>query len=126
MYLQQKSGNERADLQCPYQRPSAVSGYIGLLYEVDESDTATYYHFDQSGSTIALTDAGGAVTDRFEYSSYGVPTHRTGTTDTPFQYNGKYNIITDENGLLHMRTRYYSPELLRSVIPRHPCVVGWF
>lgn len=88
---------------------------IGLLYEVDESDNATYYHFDQSGSTIALTNDSGEVTDRIEYTPYGTVSHRTGTTDTPFLYVGQFGIQADENGLLHMRARYYSPELKRFI-----------
>lgn len=88
---------------------------IGLLYEVDASDEATYYHFDQSGSTIALTDTAGAVTDRVEYSPYGTITHREGTTDTPYLYAGQFGIQQEANGLLYMRARYYSPELQRFI-----------
>ena len=117
---------------------------IGLLYEVDDNDNATYYHYDQIGSTIALTDANGAVMDRVEYSPFGTITHRTGTTDTPFLYAGhearqrgdcapqacpqgglnrvpsgrnkpQFGIQQDPNGLLHMRARYYSPELRRFI-----------
>ena len=39
----------------------------GLLYEIDESAASTNtltYHFDHRGSTVALTDATGRVTDR--------------------------------------------------------------
>ena len=89
---------------------------IGLLYEVDDNDTATFYHYDQVGSTAALTaDDGVTVTDRFEYSPYGVTTYREGSTDTPFQYNGRYGIQTDDNGLLHMRARYYHPGIRRFI-----------
>jgi len=88
---------------------------IGLLYEVDESDNATYYHFDQSGSTIALTDNSGAVTDRVEYSPFGTITHRMGTTDTPYLYAGQFGIQAESNGLFYMRARYYSPELKRFI-----------
>ena len=92
---------------------------IGLLYEVDDSDAATYYHYDQSGSTIALTNSTGAVTDRVEYSPFGTITHRTGTTDTPYLYVGQLGIQTDANGLLHMRARYYNP-LIRRFINADP------
>jgi len=88
---------------------------IGLLYEVDESDVATYYHFDQSGSTIAMTDTSGSVTDRVEYSSFGAITHREGTTDTPYLYAGQFGIQAEANGLLYMRARYYSPQLQRFI-----------
>jgi RHS repeat-associated protein len=89
---------------------------IGLLYEVnDTTDVATYYHFDSIGNTAALTGATGAVTDRIEYSPYGQITYRTGTTDTPFLYVGQLGVQQDANGLLNMRARYYSPELMRFV-----------
>ena len=88
---------------------------IGLLYEVDQSDQATAYHFDQVGATVALTDTAGTVTDRVEYTPFGTVTHREGHTDTPFLFNGAYGVMTDPNGLLHMRARYYNPTLRRFV-----------
>ena len=54
---------------------------VGLLYEVTETATATNtftYHFDYRGSTIALTDGSGNVTDRMEYSAYATLTYRIG------------------------------------------------
>ena len=87
----------------------------GLLYEADDAGTTRTYHYDYRGSTVALTDSSGNVTDRAEYSAYGSLTHRTGSTDTPFLYNGRYGVQTDANGLLHMRARYYNPYLGRFV-----------
>jgi RHS repeat-associated protein len=86
---------------------------IGLLYEVDETENTKTYHFDQSGSTIALSNDAGAVIDRMEYSPFGTITYREGTTDTPFLYAGQFGIQQEANGLLYMRARYYSPELQR-------------
>ncbi|MBO5021409.1 MAG: RHS repeat-associated core domain-containing protein [Clostridia bacterium] len=40
---------------------------------------------------------------------------RTGTTDVIFLYNGSCGVITDSNGLIYMRARYYSPEFRRFV-----------
>ena len=91
---------------------------VGLLYEVTETATVTNtrtYHFDYRGSTVALTDGDGLVTDRVEYSLYGLTTYRAGTNDTPFLFNGRYGVATDPNGLLYMRARYYSPYLCRFV-----------
>ena len=87
----------------------------GLLYEATDAGTAKTYHYDYRGSTVALTDGSGNVTDRAEYSPHGTLTHRTGSTDTPFLYNGRYGVQTDPNGLLHMRARYYNPYLGRFV-----------
>jgi RHS repeat-associated protein len=92
----------------------------GLLYEVTETATATNtltYHFDYRGSTVALTGGNGLVTDRIEYSAYGLTTYRTGTSDTPFLFNGRYGVMTDPNGLLYMRARYYNPYLCRFLNP---------
>ncbi len=79
---------------------------LGLLYEITETATSTStstYHSDYRGSTIAITDGNGNVTDRAEYSAYGLFTYRSGSTDTPFWFNGRYGVQTDPNGLLYMR-----------------------
>jgi RHS repeat-associated protein len=92
----------------------------GLLYQITQTATATNtrsYHYDSRGSTIALTDDNGNVTDRIEYSAYGSTTYRAGNTDTPFLFNGRYGVMTDPNGLLYMRNRFYSPYLCRFVNP---------
>jgi RHS repeat-associated protein len=62
---------------------------------------------------VAITDAGGIVRDRIEYSVYGMLTYHSGTNDTPFLFNGRYGVQTDPNGLLFMRARYYNPYLCR-------------
>jgi len=47
-------------------------------------NTTLTYHYDFRGSTVALTDGRGNVTDRIEYSRYAATTFRSGTNDTPF------------------------------------------
>jgi RHS repeat-associated protein len=85
-----------------------------LLYQFTETgNVAHYYHFDHIGSTVALSDAGGTVTDRFAYSTYGREIGRTGTTETPFRFCGAHGVSTDPDGLVHMRARYYHPGLGR-------------
>jgi len=104
-------------------RPGVTNYYIyglGLLYEITETATSTNtltYHYDYRGSTVALTDGNGIVSDRINYSSYATITHRTGTNDTPFLFNGRYGVQTDPNGLLYMRARYYNPYLCRFLNP---------
>jgi len=91
---------------------------LGLLYEEDDTATSTNfltYHFDFRGSTVALTAPNGNVTDRIQYSAYGMTTLRLGTNDTPFQYCGRYGVQTDPNGLLYMRARYYNPYICRFI-----------
>lgn len=40
---------------------------------------------------------------------------RTGNSFVIFGYNGRDSVVTDKNGLIYMRARYYSPELKRFV-----------
>ena len=81
----------------------------------DATGVATYYHFDQLGSTVALSDEAGHITERMEYDPFGKITYRTGTTDTPFLYVGQLGVQTDANGLLYMRARYYNPRIGRFI-----------
>jgi len=90
----------------------------GLLYQITETASATNtltYHYDYRGSTIALSADNGQVTDRIEYSAYGITSYRKGSSDTPFLFNGRYGVMTDANGLLYMRARYYNPYLCRFI-----------
>lgn len=85
---------------------------LGLLYEETGGATKTY-HADQVGSTLAMTDASGSVTDRWTYAPYGAVASHSGSADTPFQFNGEMGVQTDASGLLHMRARYCNPRLMR-------------
>ena len=58
----------------------------GLVHLINPGGSTSTYHLDQVGST-----------------------------DTPFLYAGQFGIQQDANGLLHMRARYYSPELRRFI-----------
>jgi RHS repeat-associated protein len=93
---------------------------LGLLYEVTPTNGTSKvltYHYDYRGSTVALTDGSGNVTDRVSYSPYGSITSRTGTNDTPFLFNGSYGVITEPNGQLNMRARFYNPTICRFLNP---------
>ena len=73
------------------------------------------YHFDYRGSTVAITDANCNVTDTFKYDTYGNIISQTGASDVLFKYNGRDGVVTDSNGLIYMRARYYSPDMHRFV-----------
>ena len=73
------------------------------------------YHFDYRGSTVAITNINGDITDTFKYDTYGKLISRTGSSFVIFGYNGRDGVITDKNGLYYMRARYYSPEMRRFI-----------
>ena len=87
---------------------------LGLIGE-ETSGSFKTYHFDYRGSTAAITDINGNVTDTFEYDTYGNLVSRTGTSVVIFLYNGRDGVVTESNGLIYMRARYYSPELRRFI-----------
>jgi RHS repeat-associated protein len=85
----------------------------GLQYEVNDAGAPTYYHYDQSGNTAALTNQAGAIIERVVYSPYGTIRYRQSNFDTPFLYGGFFGVMTDANGLINMRARYYNPLTMR-------------
>jgi RHS repeat-associated protein len=47
------------------------------------------------------------------YSPYGTIRYRQSNFDTPFLYGGFFGVMTDANGLIAMRARYYNPLTMR-------------
>ncbi len=86
----------------------------GLIYEEGNNSNLLIHHYDQVGSTTALTDGLGTLREAYEYSPYG-EIHSGDTSLTEFLYNGRYGVTTDSNGLYYMRARYYNPTILRFI-----------
>jgi RHS repeat-associated protein len=80
-----------------------------------------YYHCDDSGNTVAMTDAGGNVVERYEYGDYGAPsiTDGSGTPlpesaiGNPYLFNGRR--YDPETGWYVYGTRYLDPKAGRYV-----------
>ncbi len=88
-----------------------------LLCHVEADGTVRYYHSDELGSTLALTDESGSVTDQFAYMPYGYANH-SGSTDTPFQWLGGYGVYYDAEADLHLTLhRAYSSKTKRFLQP---------
>ncbi|WP_369148850.1 RHS repeat-associated core domain-containing protein [Burkholderia pseudomallei] len=68
----------------------------------------TYLLADLLNSTIALTDANGAIKQQYSYDPYGNVTSSDTTTGltNPYQFTGRE---ADAPGLYYYRARYYSP-----------------
>ncbi|MEJ8307391.1 RHS repeat-associated core domain-containing protein [Saccharibacillus sacchari] len=88
---------------------------LGLIGREDAAGSYRTYHYDLRGSTVALTDEQGQVTDTYTYDTYGERLSHEGASTQPFQYNGRDGVQTDTNGLYQMRARYYNPEIKRFV-----------
>ncbi|MBN1891832.1 MAG: RHS repeat protein, partial [Clostridiales bacterium] len=87
---------------------------IGLIGEKSSDRGYLIYHFNQIGSTTAITNEAGAITNTFAYGPYGELL--SGTSEGfQFLYNGQYGIVTDTNGLYQMRARYYNADIKRFI-----------
>ncbi|WP_448058499.1 RHS repeat-associated core domain-containing protein [Cellulomonas hominis] len=76
------------------------------LEQIAANGTTQWFFADSQGSTVALTDATGAICGTYTYDTWGRTTAHTGT-DTTLQYNGQ--IFDTVTGFLYLRARYYDP-----------------
>lgn len=86
---------------------------IGLLYEEDLFGNILVYHYDSRGNTVAMSDSSGQVAVTLGYGPFGEFAGMTGTTDTPFRFGGMYGALTDPEGLVYLRFRWYHPMIRR-------------
>jgi len=82
-----------------------------LLYMIRDGK-AYFYHFDVTGSVIALSGADGSVTDKYAYTPYGRLLKHEGDIVQPFTFAGRKGVRQEDAGgtLYHMRARYYDAE----------------
>ena len=89
--------------------------YGNGLNAQDNGESYFVYHFNNVGSTMAVTDAKGSIVETYNYTSYGELIDGEYREDIPFLYNGQYGVTTDSNGLYYMRARYYNVEIKRFI-----------
>ena len=88
--------------------------WIGEEKETGDRSEYVTYLYNHLGSTTAVTDESGMVVEAYAYGAYGeLLTENPGTRR--FLYNGQYGVVTDENGLYHMRARYYNTDIKRFI-----------
>jgi RHS repeat-associated protein len=80
-----------------------------LLNSISAADNSRrFYHFDESGSAMLLTDGTGTVTDTYAISIYGDTVTQTGSTANPFTWQGKFGVMREgSTSMYYMRARYY-------------------
>jgi len=67
------------------------------------------------GSTIALSDSGGTVSDEYAYDPFGKLANSNGTSENVFKYLGQFGVADEGSGLAYAKARCFSPELGRFV-----------
>jgi len=77
-----------------------------LLTQNKDAETLLYLT-DALGSTRALADSTGSITDNYTYSPYGALLEHLGSSDNSFLFTGEQYGFEEEN--YYLRARYYSP-----------------
>jgi RHS repeat-associated protein len=92
----------------------AYGGYIDDPLQMRRAGDF-YYHADDLGNVMAVTDAAGNAIERYEYGDYGRPQFFSGAgaplvqslVGNPYAFSGRR--YDQESGLYYFRTRYLDP-----------------
>jgi RHS repeat-associated protein len=90
-----------------------VTNANGGIVGVERNGAYRQHLHDALGSTIALVDASGAVTDTYTYWPYGTVRSSTGTTENPYKFCGKWGYYEDAPGRAYVRARTLRQDLGR-------------
>jgi RHS repeat-associated protein len=69
--------------------------------------TPSFYGYDGGGNVRYLENVAGAVTDTYEYDSYGNEVYRYGSTPNNYMYRAE--AFDSDLDLYYLRARYYNP-----------------
>ncbi len=87
---------------------SPVAGGGAAPAYVKSSGGLYFYHSDQIGTPLLLTDAGGNVVWKAVYDDFGKANVSVNTVENNFRFPGQY--FDAETGLHYNQNRYYDPE----------------
>ena len=88
-----------------------ASSTVPAIIHAGNEPNAYYFHADHLGSTSAITDANGSLTQHVLYFAYGeqfVDEYRN-STNSPYLFNGKE--YDTETGRYYYGARYYDPRV---------------
>ena len=75
-----------------------------LLSQTRDTNT-NWYHYDGLGSTRALSDASGSLTDTYDYEAFGEVLNQTGSTENNYLFTGEQ--FDNTLNKYYLRARYY-------------------
>ncbi|MCZ6672412.1 MAG: DUF6531 domain-containing protein [Verrucomicrobia bacterium] len=80
-----------------------------LLYSIEASDDSRrFYHFDEMGNTLFLTDDNGEVIASYAYSPFGLLVAEESSVENIFTWQGALGVIREgDSDLYELRARYY-------------------
>ena len=87
--------------------PTVSYVYGDDLIKQSRAANDSYFLYDGLGSTRALSDSTGTITDTYDYSAYGTEIDSTGVTENSYRYTGEQ--FDAESGNYYLRARYLNP-----------------
>jgi RHS repeat-associated protein len=79
-----------------------------LVAMVTLAGETRFYHFDQTGTTLALTDEQGEIAATYAYDAFGQVTARSiSPGENPFTFVGAYGVRDEGEGIFFMKRRAY-------------------
>ena len=108
-------------------QPSALGGTLARIdlggdYNADTTDDRYYYHYDEAGNVILITDKNGDIVDQFEQDCWGEDLNDTFSSDRNIKQHQTNKYLDDVSGLYFFGARWYYPAIGRfiSVSPLAP------
>jgi len=90
---------------------SVLYTYGDDLLSQERNSATNYFHYDGLGSTRALSDSSGSLTDSYDYAAFGEVLAQTGSTENLYQYTGEqFDTDLDQT---YLRARYYDQSVGR-------------
>ena len=115
LYLEKEGGNAKyAYMNQPSAIGSTVARFtLGTNYQLDSSDSANYYHYDEAGNVILITNGSGNVVSHFEQDAWGNDLNSTFGSDIAQHQTSKY--YDSLTGLYFFGARWYNPAIGRYI-----------
>lgn len=88
-----------------------------LLLSVNANQGVRFYHFDEAGNTLLLTNGEGDETASYAYTPYGHVAKNGQTDNNPFTFGGQAGIIQLTDSHFLMRQRVYDNHTRQFLTP---------
>lgn len=85
----------------------------GVIISEKRGGNRFFYAADPVGSTVAMFNASGTLTDSFAYWPYGELRSSSGSTASSFKYCGTWGYFTETTGRTYIRGRFYRDKIAR-------------
>ncbi|MBW7893302.1 MAG: hypothetical protein H3C48_20260, partial [Chitinophagaceae bacterium] len=121
LYLEEvQSGTTWNSKYAYMNQPSAIGSTVarfdlGANYTLDSTDTYYFYHYDEAGNVILITDKNGNVVDHFEQDAWGNDLNNTFNTARSIAQHQTSKFYDTTTGLYFFGARWYYPEIGRFI-----------